>query len=100
MADSGLCLAIGAFQNGMAASRGSEYLVPQRVQTEAKCPLLEGVLLTSEGAAREDTGIGERTGRSDVGGPWHFWDVSKQESFFPYHVQTHGAEVIMNGYIS
>lgn len=100
MADSGLCLATGAFQNGMASSRGCEYLVPQRVQAEAKCPLLEGVLSTSEGAAREDTGPGQRTGQSDVGAAWPFWDVSKQESLFPYHVQTHGAEVIVNGYVS
>ena len=52
MADSGFLLAMGASQNSMAALRGSELLVSERVQPEA----------TSGVGAGEDLGMRQRVG--------------------------------------
>lgn len=52
MADSGFLLVMEASQNGTAALRDSEHLVPERVQAEA----------TSGVGAGEDLGMRQRVG--------------------------------------
>ena len=77
---------MGASQNSTAALRGSELLVPERVQPEA----------TSGVGAGEDSGMRQRVGWVTSEVPW-LSGALVDERVFPYLVQTHRAEVIANG---